>query len=275
HLCNNPVDCIGIPTPWPRFNHAIGGGLTSGGVTLIAARPKKGKALDLNAKVYTPIGPMCMGDMKVGHAVCTPDGNIGKVIAVYPHESVNMYKLAMSDGDSVEACEDHLWKVRCRRRKTYNILTTKQLFDDQTLSDRPKWNIDLPSPVHFEQRPTLIDPYMMGLLIGDGSFRGKITITTTDKEIVNYIQSKLSDGYNLVPTGKYGYHITRGRTGGKPNIYHDRIKFYGLWNLKSENKFIPHEFLYNSVENRWSLLQGLMDTDGDIGINGRCNYSTK
>jgi replicative DNA helicase len=44
HLIANPVDCIGIPTPWPRFNQAIGGGLTNGGVTLIAARPKKGKS---------------------------------------------------------------------------------------------------------------------------------------------------------------------------------------------------------------------------------------
>lgn len=44
HLYENPVDCIGIPTPWPRFNQAIGGGITNGGVTLIAARPKKGKS---------------------------------------------------------------------------------------------------------------------------------------------------------------------------------------------------------------------------------------
>lgn len=36
-------DNIGIPTPWPRYNAAIGGGLRNGGVNLISARPKIGK----------------------------------------------------------------------------------------------------------------------------------------------------------------------------------------------------------------------------------------
>ena len=44
HLINNPVDCVGIPTPWKRYNQAIGGGLSNGGVSLIASRPKKGKS---------------------------------------------------------------------------------------------------------------------------------------------------------------------------------------------------------------------------------------
>jgi len=39
----NKCDNIGIPTPWPVFNAAIGGGVRRGGVTLISARPKIGK----------------------------------------------------------------------------------------------------------------------------------------------------------------------------------------------------------------------------------------
>lgn len=44
-IADNPVENIGIPTPWPIFNAAIGGGLRRGGVTLIGARPKQGKSV--------------------------------------------------------------------------------------------------------------------------------------------------------------------------------------------------------------------------------------
>jgi replicative DNA helicase len=43
HLRENKADHMGIATPWRKYNAAIGGGLRSGGVNLISARPKIGK----------------------------------------------------------------------------------------------------------------------------------------------------------------------------------------------------------------------------------------
>ena len=43
YLKENKSENIGIPTPWPSYNAAIGGGLRNGGVNLISARPKIGK----------------------------------------------------------------------------------------------------------------------------------------------------------------------------------------------------------------------------------------
>lgn len=40
---DNPVDCIGVPTPFPIYNSFIGGGLRTG-ITLLCARPKNGKS---------------------------------------------------------------------------------------------------------------------------------------------------------------------------------------------------------------------------------------
>ena len=40
---DNPVDCIGIPTPFPIYNTYIGGGLRPG-ISLMVARPKQGKS---------------------------------------------------------------------------------------------------------------------------------------------------------------------------------------------------------------------------------------
>lgn len=43
HLIQNPVENVGIPTPFPLYNREIGGGCRRGGVNLISARSKVGK----------------------------------------------------------------------------------------------------------------------------------------------------------------------------------------------------------------------------------------
>lgn len=44
HLMENEGNMVGLPTPWSHFNHAVGGGMRNGGVTLIGARMKIGKS---------------------------------------------------------------------------------------------------------------------------------------------------------------------------------------------------------------------------------------
>ena len=52
-LKENRCENIGLPTPFPRFNEAIGGGLRRGYVDLIGARPKVGKSsLALNIGLH-------------------------------------------------------------------------------------------------------------------------------------------------------------------------------------------------------------------------------
>jgi replicative DNA helicase len=43
YLRTHKQEQMGIPTPWARYNAAIGGGLRNGGVNLMSARPKVGK----------------------------------------------------------------------------------------------------------------------------------------------------------------------------------------------------------------------------------------
>lgn len=45
NLVNNPIDQVGIPTGFPVYDQAIGGGFRKGTVNVIAARPKTGKTL--------------------------------------------------------------------------------------------------------------------------------------------------------------------------------------------------------------------------------------
>ncbi len=57
-LRNNRCDNIGIPTPWPTYNAAIGGGLRRGGVNLIGARPKIGKTTFAKEAILHITGPL-------------------------------------------------------------------------------------------------------------------------------------------------------------------------------------------------------------------------
>ena len=48
----------------------------------------------------------------------------------------------------------------------------------------------------------------------------------------------------------------------------------GLAGKNSPEKFIPYDYLFNSVEKRIDLLRGLMDTDGTLTNAGTGEYST-
>lgn len=44
HLANNPVDMIGLPSGFPRYDKKLGGGLRRGAINVIGARPGVGKS---------------------------------------------------------------------------------------------------------------------------------------------------------------------------------------------------------------------------------------
>ena len=70
-----------------------------------------GKAQPLNAKVLTPSGWSTMGDLRVGTEVVTPDGDVAKVLGVYPQGVKDIYRVTFSDGRSAECCKEHLWLI--------------------------------------------------------------------------------------------------------------------------------------------------------------------
>lgn len=119
-----------------------------------------------------------------------------------------------------------------------------------------------------------LDPYVMGVLLGDGHFsKNHISVTTSSP----LLQKKLvSEGLRLgcersqvlpaknrtsvvVFSRKRGSHWCRGR-GRNPMLL--EIERLGLGGCRSGNKFIPWEYKTASVQSRLAVLAGLMDTDG-------------
>lgn len=238
-----------------------------------------GKAQPLDSLIQTPTGPVRMGDIIVSDVVCTPDGKTAPVVAVHEQGVKSVFRIEFRDGDSVECSEDHLWEVSSRALgwSRPKIVTAGYILDRHLSPARHDCNfsIRLPEPLEFHQEPMdrVIRPYTMGVLLGDGCFRrGTPSFTTADPEIAESLSSECSRGVSVGYRGKYTYSIAIGKN--QKNPYTADLIRMGLWDKLSQEKHIPDEYLFASVSDRWSLLQGMMDTDGTIDPRGHVSYST-
>ena len=224
-----------------------------------------------NQEVFTPTGWKTWGDVQIGDELFGTYGNITRVIDIPYDKECDIYEITLRDGRKVLASDEHLWKVDFHNRKSPQILTTVELLNNykrnRKSSYRNPLGIEYVCAIHKNEgielphRETKVDPYTFGLLLGDGCFVHDSCIITQLDEDFNiekkYIPYKITKW-----KGKYLYHIKI------PNWSHI-IKDYGLYWKKSENKFIPDEYKYNSREVRFDLLKGLMDSDGTLDKSGR------
>ncbi|HYT26094.1 MAG TPA: LAGLIDADG family homing endonuclease, partial [Actinomycetota bacterium] len=138
-----------------------------------------GKAQPLDALVLTPTGFTRMGAIRVGDEVVNPTGEVTVVDGVYPQGERDVWRLVLSDGTGVECDDDHLWavdtSVRRHRGHPLKVMTTREIREDLTEPNgTSKWHLPMAEPVDLdmgEDRP--LDPYQLGQLLGDGSFRDK------------------------------------------------------------------------------------------------------
>jgi len=198
----------------------------------------------LYSKVLTPKGWTIMGDLKLGDKLCGTNKTIQEVVGIYPKGEKEIYNLKFSNGQKVECCEDHLWSVTTDYNST-KTLTTKQMFEDPKLKAlQPDNSIDYKyfintTVVDFDKKDFVLDPYIVGLLIGDGSLsdNGGIELSLALDQF-------------------------------------DYVKQIGLFEANSFTKFIPKEYLYSDYESRIRLLKGLEVSGGHINKEGLLEYST-
>lgn len=230
-------------------------------VVFLSGAAGTGKAEPLDAIVYTPDGPKTMGEMKVGDTVCTPDGSTAPVLAVYPQGEKDIYKITFVDGDSVECCLEHLWKVdNYGISKKDMVVDTKYLLANiKSPNGRKKIHIKTPTAVKFNSHELLIPPYLLGAILGDGCFVGNyLGFTSADEEIVKLVKDQLgSDCLVVKKDRQIDYRVVGTET-------RNCLKSMGLWGKRSWEKTVPDDYIYTSAENRLDLLRGLMDTDGTV-----------
>ncbi len=255
------------------------------------AATSAGKAQPLDAKVMTPCGWKRMGDILVGDLVKAADGTNATVTGVFPQGIKEIYKVSFHDGTSTECCKEHLWGVyapiKSHTGKTeYRVMALEDII---SFLERKESGIHTPgcisvpvaAPIEWDNPTTwLIPPYSMGALLGDGcmSQPNKILLTSSDSHIVNRVKSEIiAFGVSLKHRSGYDYGITKDtkRTfPPAPNQLIETMKAYKLMGCSSNGKFIPSEYKQASVADRYSIVQGLMDTDGTVDRRGNVSFST-
>lgn len=254
----------------------------------------RGKEQPISSLVLSDKGFIRMGDVTLDTKVFGCDGKLHPVTGIYPQGVKDVYEITFSDGTTARCGLEHLWKVvdmdhmeLHKNAPKEEVLTTECLLSRSLLSGRNRkfrYKIPVCKPIEFERKDTFISPYLMGCLLGDGCFSGKhyISITSADNLIIDIFKNELlKNNYKLSPkkcknNKCIDFDILPINRGYK-NKYVDEIKKLNLLGTYSDTKFIPDVYLYNDVESRTALLQGLLDTDGGLHKSkqrdGQISYS--
>lgn len=252
----------------------------------VAGSRQIGKELPDYQVVITEQSEKTIGEIKTGDKVFGKDGKLTTVLGVYPQGVKPIYRIYLQDGRTIDAGLEHNWEVY-RRRKYKEILTTQQIINYQIshpYSSKESAHFYLPNieEVSFSKKELPVNPYILGQLLGDGGLTmGTLTINSTDTETIDYFRENLPE-YEF--KGQY-YEWKGKRQLCKHTIVYRGLKKYdhnknplkqlitklGL-NVKSQLKFIPNDYKYSSIEDRYEIVRGLMDSDGYISNKGDIEF---
>jgi phosphate starvation-inducible PhoH-like protein len=248
----------------------------------------RGRAQPVSTEVLTPQGFRAIGDLEVGDLVIGSDGRPTEVLGVYPQGFKEIYRVHTQDGASTLASGDHLWSVYTRsdrrRGKSARVLQTKEMIGNLRAAHYHRYELPLLSePVDFELQQVPLDPYALGLLLGSGCFSSGTspTLTSTDPELVEELM-RLVPGLAVRRESEIDYVLVSGADNcGDTTVTNPMttaMRELGLAGAKSDTKFVPRQYLFNTAEIRLAVLQGLFDSGGgpvcQQGRTGRIQFTT-
>lgn len=226
------------------------------------AANRVGKEVRISEPVLTPSGWKVIGDLAIGDEVSVHNGTTARVTGVFDQGIKDIYRVWFNDGSYVDCGLDHQWKCKGpeeRFRKSslsygkWKTATLRDIIEHVGMEPKAarRYSIPVVSALSFEDKDLPIDPYTLGVFLGDGSIKTNVTLHTEDPEILNYIEwkthKKVKDGTDRCPA--YSFKDKRGV-----------LRELGLFGKGSYDKFVPE--IYKHHPRRLEVLQGLMDTDG-------------
>ena len=233
-----------------------------------------GKLLPNSEPVLTPTGWVPMGALIVGDRVIGQNGQATRIVNVYPQGLQPIIRITFSDGTTARASWDHLWNVQtaqndtARRPHYWRTMTTREIADIG-LKDKAgnrTWRIPMCESVCYDNVTLPLDPYLLGVLLGDGYLGKTYTSIIGEREIAE----------SLCIAGTHAVHRSWGITQFtvKDKTVRDTLVELGLTGHRAWEKFVPDMFLRSSPAQRLALLQGLMDTDGYAMPDGGAEFSS-
>jgi len=216
-------------------------------------------------------------DVVSGDLLMGDDSTQRRVISTFSGED-QLYTVYPAKGEEFTATGGH---TLCLKTFLSDEVTEITIHDYLALPRAKRKDFRLyRTGVEFSKKDLRIDPYFMGLWLGDGT-SNRVEITTMDAEIADYtVRYSAEFGLKVavVSAGKgakaKAYRVSK--TGTDQDTHWLRVRFneYGLCFsarrgvVSKGKKFIPNAFLTSDRQQRLALLAGLIDTDGSLCVNG-------
>ena len=260
-----------LPTGLSDLDAIMRGGLAAGELGCVLGAPKSGKCHAAGQGIMMYDGTIKpVENVKVGELVMGPDSQPRRVMGTN-----------RGRGEMYEVCPNYggiPWRVN--QEHVLTLAGTKR-YEGQVIDVSVKewlgWSANrkrsfklLKVPVAKfggGRRKLSIDPYFLGVLLGDGSIQNVIGVTTEDPEILDEVELQVKRaGLRCVCRentrgGNAPTYFLSG-TPGKKNPLAIKLAELGLWGRSCGDKFIPWEYKTAGLAERLQLLAGLLDTDG-------------
>jgi replicative DNA helicase len=263
---NQKSGVSGVPSGFTDLDRMTSGWQPSD-LVILAARPAMGKCLGKGTKVVMFDGTLKnVEDVQAGDLLMGDDSTSRLVMGTTRGQE-NMYWVHQNHGISYRVNESHILSLKRSRNEgahKHGEVLNIEIRDYLQKSDKFKSNYKgYKVAVEFPVQNVSVDPYFLGLWLGDGhSYSSRIT--NTDAEVIDYIKDYAEElELEFVEYKQEGkttnYGITKGFRGQQ-----DFFSLQGELRAMNllENKHIPQQYISNSTENRLQLLAGLIDSDG-------------
>src|SRR5262249_24208329 len=148
------------------------------------------------------------------------------VVGVYPQGKKPLFKLTFDADESIYCCAEHLWvyqhpRARYPYRQSHHRRERNPFYGEWTVVNTATILAQVgphPTPLRrvvmpqcgawqFKYRPIPVDPYLLGLLLGDGCLIRGTDITSADAEIVESCRRLAPSGVGLICKTKYGHRF--------------------------------------------------------------------
>lgn len=279
-------------------------GAQPGMVSVVTGVSGSGKALALDTPVATPDGWSSMGELREGDFVFGANGHPVRVVACSDVlVGRPCYEVEFSDGSTIVADAEHLWKTLDFRDR-YTLTRRTPLFRSARSSKRRKGPDSRPRVSatllergeqvrrKFDSQGTVRTTRQIRESLWAGEHRNHAVRVAKPLELPHvelpvdpYVLGVwLGDGDSdcgritsadeqvIENVRRAGWEVSKGASKYRWCIRGLAARLRHLGVLR--NKRIPDEYLRSSVAQRLGLLRGLMDTDGSCAKNGTCNFVT-
>jgi replicative DNA helicase len=251
----------GVPTGFTALDR-VTSGFQKTELIIIAARPGMGKCLGKGTKVLMFDGSLKKVENVVEGDLLMGDDSTPRKVKSIARGRENMYWIRQNKGQDYRVNESHILSLKRSRNEGKHQngdglnITVKDYLGK---SDKFKSNYKgYKVAVEFTEKPVSIQPYFLGLWLGDSnSYLSQIR--SGDLEAIEYLTEYVDSLNQSVSNYQQAQKTTNCSIESKIDFSIDsELRIHNL--LK--NKHIPENFLINSTENRLQLLAGLLDSDG-------------